>query len=162
DGKIYDAYVIYPQSHANEAGFVEYFVHQVMPDILENKCGYKLCIYGRDVYPGEDTASAIEKRMQKSRRLIILLTHQLVNCEEPAYDQHIALYNALIQNVTKVILLEMEKIGSYEKLQESLGFIIKQQGTVKWKEQHTVRPQSANSRFWKQVRYHMPLQLKSS
>ncbi|KAM9301065.1 interleukin-1 receptor-like 1 [Morus bassanus] len=162
DGKIYDAYVIYPQSHTNEANFVEYFVYQIMPDILENKCGYKLCIYGRDIYPGEDTASAIEKRIQKSRRLIILLTHQLINCKEPAYDQHIALYNALIQNDAKVILLEMEAIGSYEKLQESLRFIIKQQGTVKWKEQHTVHPQSSNSKFWKQVRYHMPLTLKSS
>ncbi|XP_008943754.1 PREDICTED: interleukin-1 receptor-like 1 [Merops nubicus] len=127
DGKIYDAYVIYPKCHTNEANFVEYFVYQVMPDILENKCGYKLCIYGRDIYPGEDTASAIEKRMQKSRRLIILLTHQLINCKELAYDQHIALYNALIQNDTKVILLEMETIGTYEKLQESLRFIIKRQ-----------------------------------
>ncbi|XP_009470866.1 PREDICTED: interleukin-1 receptor-like 1 isoform X2 [Nipponia nippon] len=161
-GKIYDAYVIYPRNHTNEANFVEYFVYQIMPDILENKCGYKLCIYGRDIYPGEDTASAIEKRMQKSRRLIILLTHQLINCTEPAYDQHIALYNALIQNDTKVILLEMETIGTYEKLQESLRFIIKRQGTIKWKEQHTVHPQSSNSRFWKHVRYHMPLTLKSS
>lgn len=109
-----------------------------------------------------DTASAIEKRMQKSRRLIILLTHHLINCKEHAYDQHIALYNALIQNDTKVILLEMETIGTYEKLQESLRFIIKQQGTIKWKEQHTVRPQSSNSKFWKQVRYHMPLTRKSS
>ncbi|KFQ67497.1 Interleukin-1 receptor-like 1, partial [Phaethon lepturus] len=109
-----------------------------------------------------DTASAIEKRIQKSRRMIILLTHQLINCKEPAYDQHIALYNALIENDTKVILLEMETIGTYEKLQESLRFIIKQQGTIKWKEQHTVHPQSSKSRFWKQVRYHMPLTLKSS
>ncbi|XP_039912984.1 interleukin-1 receptor-like 1 isoform X1 [Hirundo rustica] len=157
DGKIYDAYVIYPKNHTSEANFVEYFVYQIMPDILENKCGYKLCIYGRDIYPGEDAASAIEKRMQKSRRLIILLTHQLINSKEDAYDQHIALYNALIQNDTKVILLEMETIGAYEKLQESLRFIIKQQGTIKWKEEHTVHPQSPNSKFWKQVRYHMPL-----
>ncbi|XP_030311775.1 interleukin-1 receptor-like 1 isoform X1 [Calypte anna] len=160
DGKIYDAYVIYPQNHNSEANFVEYFVYQIMAEILENKCGYKLCIYGRDIYPGEDTVSAIEKRMQKSRRLIILLTHQLINCEEPAYDQHIALYKALIQKDIKVILLEIEKIGVYEQLQESLRFIIKQQGTVKWKEQHTGHPQSPSSKFWKQVRYHMPRTLK--
>ncbi|XP_041324450.1 interleukin-1 receptor-like 1 isoform X2 [Pyrgilauda ruficollis] len=157
DGKIYDAYVIYPKNHTSEANFVEYFVYQIMPDILENKCGYTLCIYGRDIYPGEDAANAIEKRMQKSRRLIILLTYQLINSKEDAYDQHIALYNALIQNDTKVILLEMETIGNYEKLQESLRFIIKQQGTIKWKEEHTVHPQSPSSKFWKQVRYRMPL-----
>lgn len=100
--------------------------------------------------------------MQKSRRLIILLTHQLIHSKEDAYDQHIALYNALIQNDTKVILLEMERIGTYGNLQESLRFIIKQQGTIKWKEEHTVHPQSPNSKFWKQVRYHMPLTRRSS
>ncbi|KFO60782.1 Interleukin-1 receptor-like 1, partial [Corvus brachyrhynchos] len=162
DGKIYDAYVIYPKTHTSEANFVEYFVYQIMPDILEDKCGYKLCIYGRDICPGEDAASAIEKRMQKSRRLIILLTHQLIHSKEDAYDQHIALYNALIQNDTKVILLEMETIGTYGNLQESLRFIIKQQGTIKWKEEHTVHPQSPSSKFWKQVRYHMPLTRRSS
>lgn len=88
---------------------------------------------------------------------MLLLTHQLVDSKEDAYDQHLALYNALIQNDTEVILLEMEKIETYGKLQESLRFIIKQQGTIKWEEEHTVHPQSPNSKFWKQVRYHMPL-----
>ncbi|XP_025958939.1 interleukin-1 receptor-like 1 [Dromaius novaehollandiae] len=162
DGKIYDAYVIYPKSHTSEANFVGYFVYHILPDVLENECGYKLCIYGRDICPGEDTASAIEKRIQKSRRLIIILTHQSINCEDLAYDQHIALYNALIQNDTKVILLEMEIIGTYEKLQESLRYIIKQQGTIKWKEPPTGHQQSSNSKFWKHVRYHMPLTHKTS
>uniref|UniRef100_A0A8C7EC21 Interleukin 1 receptor like 1 n=1 Tax=Nothoprocta perdicaria TaxID=30464 RepID=A0A8C7EC21_NOTPE len=162
DGKIYDAYVIYPKRQTSEANFVEYFVYQILPEVLENECGYKLCIYGRDICPGEDTASAIEKRIQKSRRLIIILTLQSIHCEDLAYDQHVAFYNALIQNDTKVILLEMEAIGSYEKLQESLRYIIKQQGTIKWKEMPTGPPQSSNSKFWKHVRYHMPLPQKTS
>nr|XP_009664598.1 PREDICTED: interleukin-1 receptor-like 1 isoform X3 [Struthio camelus australis] len=162
DGKIYDAYIIYPKSRTSEANFVENFVYQILPDVLENKYGYKLCIYGRDICPGEDTASAVEKRIQKSRRLIIIVTQQLIHHEDLAYDQHIALYNALIQNGAKVILLEMETIGTYEKLQESLKYIIKQQGTVKWKEPPTGQPQSSNSKFWKHVRYRMPLTHKTS
>ncbi|KGL84771.1 Interleukin-1 receptor-like 1, partial [Tinamus guttatus] len=160
DGKIYDAYVIYPKSHTSEANFVENFVYQILPDVLENECGYKLCIYGRDICPGE--GNAIEKRIQKSRRLIIILTLQSIHCEDLAYDQHIAFYNALIQNDTKVILLEMEAIGNYEQLQESLRYIIKQQGTIKWKEMPTGHPQSSNSKFWKHVRYRMPLAHKTS
>lgn len=56
DGKVYDAYVIYPrnQKESPEAiSPVEYFVHQILPDVLENKCGYNLFIYGRDLLPGE-------------------------------------------------------------------------------------------------------------
>uniref|UniRef100_A0A8C8SH23 Interleukin 1 receptor like 1 n=1 Tax=Pelusios castaneus TaxID=367368 RepID=A0A8C8SH23_9SAUR len=162
DGKIYDAYVIYPKNRTNEANFVEYFVHQILPEVLENKHGYKLCIYGRDILPGEDAANALERRIQKSRRLIIILTPLLIQCEEYAYEHQIALFSALIQNNIQVILLEMEAIGGYEKLQESLRHIIKQQGTIKWKEKYTECPHASNSKFWKHVRYHMPLRHKSS
>uniref|UniRef100_A0A8C3T1F8 Interleukin 1 receptor like 1 n=1 Tax=Chelydra serpentina TaxID=8475 RepID=A0A8C3T1F8_CHESE len=162
DGKIYDAYVIYPKKRTNEANFVEYFVHQILPDVLENKHGYKLCIYGRDMLPGEDAASAFEMRLQKSRRLIIILTPQLIQCEEFGYEHQIALYSVLIQNNIKVILLEMETIGNYEGLQESLRHIIKQQGTIKWKEKHKECPHASNSKFWKHVRYHMPVRHKPS
>uniref|UniRef100_A0A8C8SIV2 Interleukin 1 receptor like 1 n=1 Tax=Pelusios castaneus TaxID=367368 RepID=A0A8C8SIV2_9SAUR len=161
-GKIYDAYVIYPKNRTNEANFVEYFVHQILPEVLENKHGYKLCIYGRDILPGEDAANALERRIQKSRRLIIILTPLLIQCEEYAYEHQIALFSALIQNNIQVILLEMEAIGGYEKLQESLRHIIKQQGTIKWKEKYTECPHASNSKFWKHVRYHMPLRHKSS
>ncbi|XP_024059984.2 interleukin-1 receptor-like 1 [Terrapene carolina triunguis] len=162
DGKIYDAYVIYPKNRTNEANFVEYFVHQILPDVLENKHGYKLCIYGRDMLPGEDAANALEMRIQKSRRLIIILTPQLIQCEEIGYEHQIALYSVLIQNNIKVILLEMETIGNYAGLQESLRYIIKQQGTIKWKEKHKECPHASNSKFWKLVRYHMPLRHKPS
>ena len=56
DGKIYDAYVIYPRSCKNSpagASSVEYFVYQILPDVIENKCGYNLCIFGRDLLHGQ-------------------------------------------------------------------------------------------------------------
>jgi interleukin 1 receptor-like 1 len=56
DGKLYDAYIIYPRVFRGSAAgthSVEYFVHHTLPDVLENKCGYKLCIYGRDLLPGQ-------------------------------------------------------------------------------------------------------------
>lgn len=64
DGKIYDAYVIYPRNYKNSperANAVEHFVHQILPDVLENKCGYNLCIYGRDLLPGEGKAINIHQ-----------------------------------------------------------------------------------------------------
>uniref|UniRef100_A0A7M4F6Y7 Interleukin 1 receptor like 1 n=1 Tax=Crocodylus porosus TaxID=8502 RepID=A0A7M4F6Y7_CROPO len=162
DGKMYDAYVIYPTDATSKANFVDDFVHQILPDVLENKCGYKLCIYGREIFPGEDVPNAIETRIQKSRRSIIILTPKLIHCKEFAYDQHIALHHAIIQDDIKAILLEMETIGDYKELQESLRYIIKQQGTIKWEKKYTACPGYLNSKFWKHVRYHMPLRYKQS
>nr|XP_033806333.1 interleukin-1 receptor-like 1 [Geotrypetes seraphini] len=157
DGKIYDAYVVYPRKY-NTTGMktVEYFIHNILLDVLENKCGYILYIPGRNTLPGEDIASAAAMNIKKSRRLIIILTSQIGNCEEFAYEQQIGLYDALIKNDLKVILIEMEKNSGDCSLQESLRHIIKQKGTIKWNEDILANNHSPNNKFWKYVRYQMP------
>ncbi|XP_004704499.4 interleukin-1 receptor-like 1 [Echinops telfairi] len=165
DGKIYDAYVIYPRNCKDSpegASYVEYFVHHILPDVLENKCGYNLCIYGRDLLPGEDAATAVETNIQKSRRHIFILTPEIAHCQEFAYEQEMALHNALIQNNSKVILIEMQVLSEQDGLpcdtfQESLQHLMKIQGTIKWREDHVANKLSLNSKFWKHVRYQMPV-----
>ncbi|XP_077783735.1 interleukin-1 receptor-like 1 isoform X3 [Podarcis muralis] len=161
DGKVHDAYVIYPTNDTYENNFMGSFVHQILPEVLEKQCGYRLCIYGRDVLPGEDAISATESRIQKSRRLIILLTEWLAKREHFAYEHQIAFYNVLIQSNVKVILLEMEEIGDYERLQESLRHLIHQQGTIKWRAKYMASPSSPNTAFWKHVEYQMPWRRRS-
>ncbi|XP_054433938.1 interleukin-1 receptor-like 1 [Pteronotus mesoamericanus] len=165
DGKIYDAYVIYPRNHKDSleaTSSVDYFVHQILPDVLENKCGYNLCIYGRDLLPGEDVATVVETNIQKSRRHIFILTPQVVHSKEFAFEQEIALHNALIQDDCKVILIEMEALSEPGGLQlaglpDSLQHLMKMHGTIKWREDHVANKRSLNSRFWKRVRYYMPV-----
>lgn len=167
DGKLYDAYVIYPRNFKNpeRTDSVEFFVHQILPDVLENKCGYNLCIYGRDMLPGEDAATAVETNIRKSRRHIFILTPQMLHSEEFAYEQEIALHCSLIQNDSKAILIEIEPLIKsaglqFGQLQDSLQHLIKMQGTIKWKEACIANKSSLNSKFWKHVRYHMPLPSK--
>lgn len=168
DGKFYDAYVIYPRNYKSspeEMDSVEFFVHQILPDVLENKYGYNLCIYGRDMLPGEDVATAVETSIRKSRRHIFILTPQMLQSEEFAYEQEIALHCSLIQNDSKAILIEMEPLSKpvgpqFGQLQDSLQHLVKMRGTIKWKETCTANNSSLNSKFWKHVRYHMPLPTK--
>ncbi|XP_055983730.1 interleukin-1 receptor-like 1 [Sorex fumeus] len=168
DGKFYDAYVIYPRNYKSSPkrnDSVEYFVHQILPDVLENKCGYNLCIYGRDMLPGEDVAIAVENNIRKSRCHIFILTPQMLHSEEFAYEQEIALHCSLIQNDAKVILIEMEALSNslelqFGQLQDSLQHLVKMQGTIKWKEGCIANRSSLNSKFWKHVRYRMPLPSK--
>lgn len=165
DGKLYDAYIIYPRvfrGSASGTGSVEYFVHYTLPDVLENKCGYKLCIYGRDLLPGQDAATVVESSIQNSRRQVFVLAPHMMHSKEFAYEQEIALHSALIQNNSKVILIEMEPMGEASRLQlgdlqDSLQHLVKMQGTIKWREDHVADKQSLSSKFWKHVRYQMPV-----
>ncbi|TDH06600.1 hypothetical protein EPR50_G00115070 [Perca flavescens] len=75
DGKLYDAYVAYPQPCA--IGFnkeVEEFALRTLPQVLENACGYKLFIGGRDCMPGKAIVDSVEENIQASRRLLLLYT----------------------------------------------------------------------------------------
>lgn len=54
DGKLYDAYVAYPQSCGVAfSEEVDTFALHTLPQVLEKACGYKLFIAGRDCQPGQ-------------------------------------------------------------------------------------------------------------
>ncbi|XP_044073753.1 interleukin-1 receptor type 1-like isoform X2 [Siniperca chuatsi] len=75
DGKLYDAYVAYPQPCA--VGFskeVETFALHTLPQVLETACSYKLFIAGRDCQPGQAIVDSVEENIQASRRLLLLYT----------------------------------------------------------------------------------------
>ncbi|XP_075449488.1 interleukin-1 receptor-like 1 [Ascaphus truei] len=155
DGKVYDAYVIYPRSCPESVrdDSAEYFVNHILLDILENKCGYNLYVPGRNAIPGEDLASSSAINIEKSRRLIIVLTSS-ITCMESFYDQHIGFYTALISNTVKVIIITMDNNIELKETQESLRYILKQKGAIKWKN-NSSNKLSPKSKFWKLVRYRM-------
>ncbi|MGH0137265.1 UNVERIFIED_CONTAM: hypothetical protein FKN15_013111 [Acipenser sinensis] len=132
----YDAYVIYPKENLQESSQekIRHFINQDLPNILERKYDYHLFICGRDDLPGEDTAVAIEQNIINSKRLIIILTPgtSFGMKSENAYDQQLGLYNALVHDEMKVILIEMENFSSYKDLPESLQHIIQKRKTLKW------------------------------
>ena len=54
DGKLYDAYVLYPKpQRESQSHDVDTLVLKILPEVLEKQCGYKLFIFGRDELPGQ-------------------------------------------------------------------------------------------------------------
>lgn len=55
DTRIYDAYVIYQMECQNKAteDRLSQFITKTLPSVLEDECGYRLFIHGRDDMPGE-------------------------------------------------------------------------------------------------------------
>uniref|UniRef100_UPI0037E73522 interleukin-1 receptor type 1-like n=1 Tax=Semicossyphus pulcher TaxID=241346 RepID=UPI0037E73522 len=75
DGKLYDAYVAYPQPC--DIGFseeVEAFALNTLPQVLEKSCGYRLFIAGRDSLPGKAIVDSVEDNLQASHRVLLLYT----------------------------------------------------------------------------------------
>lgn len=76
-------------------------------------------------------------------------------------EEQMAIYNALIREGIKIVLLELEKIQDYEKMPDSIQFIKQKHGAICWSGDFQERPQSAKTRFWKNLRYQMPAQRRS-
>ncbi|KAM4699672.1 interleukin-1 receptor-like 2 [Discoglossus pictus] len=158
DGKIYDAYIMYPRYTKGDRDYdMDIFVQKMLPEVLERQCAYRLFIFGRDELPGRAVADLIDETISQSRRLIIILgntsSHNHLGDD---FEQQIAMYESLIQNKLKVILIELKKISDYTNMPESIKYIKQKQGVVRWKGDFTESSLSPNTRFWKNIRYRMP------
>ncbi|NWT53264.1 IL1R1 protein, partial [Erythrocercus mccallii] len=159
DGKIYDAYVLYiKSSEGRSISCLETFVRRILPDVLEKQCGYNLFILGRDDLPGEAVVSVADETLKQSRRLMIILGSETSRCcqLEDTSEQQLAMYNALIRDGIQVILIEMGEIQDYTSMPESIRYIKQKHGAIQWKGDFSEKSCSANTRFWKNVRYQMP------
>ncbi|XP_068121391.1 interleukin-1 receptor-like 2 [Hyperolius riggenbachi] len=158
DGKAYDSYIMYPKNATGNSSYeMDLFVLKILPDVLETQCAYRLFIIGRDDLPGQAMADVVDEAISQSRRLIIVLGN--VSNESTLgedFEQKIAMYDALIRNKFKVILIELEKITDYSCMPESIKYIKQKQGVVRWKGEFTEASLSPNTRFWKNIRYRMP------
>uniref|UniRef100_A0A8C0FL04 Interleukin 1 receptor type 1 n=1 Tax=Bubo bubo TaxID=30461 RepID=A0A8C0FL04_BUBBB len=165
DGKIYDAYVLYAKSSGDRSFCrLETFVRRILPDVLEQQCGYNLFILGRDDLPGEAVVSVADETLKQSRRLMIILGSETSSCclLEDTSEQQLAMYNALIRDGIQVILIEMDEIQDYTGMPESVRYIKQKHGAIQWKGDFSEKSCSANTRFWKNVRYQMPSRKKVS
>ncbi|KAM6099530.1 interleukin-18 receptor 1 isoform 1-T7 [Theristicus caerulescens] len=151
DGKEYDAFVSYLKDCISPTGEEREFALKILPMILEENFGYKLCIFERDVSPGGAVVDDIHSFIDKSRRLIIILSQNYVS-DRAIYELESGLHKALVERKTKIILIEYMPISDYNFLPESLS-LLPSKRVVKWKKDKSL---PVNSRFWKNLRYLMP------
>ncbi|XP_052630038.1 interleukin-18 receptor 1 [Harpia harpyja] len=151
DGKEYDAFVSYLKDCISPTEEEREFALKILPMILEENFGYKLCIFERDVSPGGAVVDDIHSFIDKSRRLIIILSQNYVS-DQAIYELESGLHKALVERKTKIILIEYMPISDYNFLPESLS-LLPSKRVVKWKKEKSL---PVNSRFWKNLRYLMP------
>ncbi|XP_012497369.1 PREDICTED: interleukin-18 receptor 1 isoform X1 [Propithecus coquereli] len=151
DGKTYDAFVSYLKDCRPENGEEYSFAVEILPRVLEKHFGYKLCIFERDVMPGGAVVDEIHSLIEKSRRLIIVLSKSYMS-NEVRYELESGLHEALVERKIKIILIEFTPVRDFTFLPQSLT-LLKSHRVLKWKADNSF---SYNSRFWKNLLYLMP------
>ncbi|XP_063813206.1 interleukin-18 receptor 1 [Pseudophryne corroboree] len=150
DGKEYDAYLSF-EGHCNTEAEERDFAFQTFVPILENHFGYKLCIFERDAIPGEALVDDVHLLLEKSRRLIVILSKNYIT-DKAMYEFESGLHKAMVERKIKVILIELTPISELSIKLESLQ-LLKMRNKVKWEGD---KSQPLNSTFWKKIRYLMP------
>lgn len=102
--------------------------------------------------------SVIDENIKLCRRLIIIIVPEALSLDllRNMSEEQIAVYNALIQDGIKVILIELGKMKDYTALPESLQYIRQKHGAIQWSGDFTEQSLCAKTKFWKKVRYRMP------
>ncbi|XP_075427156.1 interleukin-1 receptor accessory protein isoform X2 [Ascaphus truei] len=146
DGKEYDVYVSYARNAEEEE-----FVLVTLRGVLENEFGYKLCIFDRDSLPGGNTMEAVFDFIQRSRRMIVILSPDYLT------DKSISMLEfklgMVCQNAicTSLIIVEYKSLqgthSTISKLKETIPF-------VRWEGESSRRN---SSKFWKALRLALPL-----
>ncbi|XP_044285095.1 interleukin-18 receptor 1 [Varanus komodoensis] len=157
DGKLYDAFVSYLKDSMPLCGDERKFALDVLPKILEEHFGYKLCIFERDICPGGAVVDDVHSFIEKSRRLIIILTKNYVS-DSVMFELETGLHKALVEKKINVILIEYMPANDLDFLPKSLKLLSSSQ-MVKWKEKKSL---PLNSSFWKKLRYAMPAKPSST
>lgn len=124
-------------------------------------------------------ADVVSETISLSRRLLLLYTDSSLRRTENQtwLEQQTGLHRALIDDALPVVLLEMKELSDPSILPESLRLLRERQGAVqawrkrrRWSCQVSEHDEEAleslslptlPSRFWREVRYHMPVRGKA-
>ncbi|XP_027667614.2 interleukin-1 receptor accessory protein isoform X1 [Falco rusticolus] len=148
DGKEYDVYVSYARNAEEEE-----FVLLTLRGVLENEFGYKLCIFDRDSLPGGIVTDETLSFIQKSRRLLVVLSpNYVLQGTQALLELKAGLENMASKGNIKVILVQYKAIkkSKVKELKQAKAALT----VIKWKGEKSKFPKS---RFWNQLRVEMPV-----
>ncbi|NWT53269.1 I18RA protein, partial [Erythrocercus mccallii] len=157
DGKEFDAFVSYAKLNSSESDSAliseEKFALELLPDVLENKYGYKLCILERDILPGGAYTDEVVTAIKQSRRVIIILSPAYVSGPS-IFELQAAVNCALEDKRIKLVLIKFKDFQEPETLPPVVKKALRILPIVTWKSSISAAP---HKKFWKYICYHMPV-----
>ncbi|XP_034972709.2 LOW QUALITY PROTEIN: interleukin-18 receptor accessory protein [Zootoca vivipara] len=156
NGKEFDAFVSCAKPDLPEAYHTlldeETFALEILPQVLENKYEYKLCLTERDILPGGAYTDDIVNAIKKSRRAIVVLSPSYVN--GPAlFELETAVNTVLEDKAIKLILIQFKSFQQPQSLPHNVKIALRVLPRVTWK---TSTSPTVDKQFWRKLLRHMP------
>ncbi|XP_071426060.1 interleukin-18 receptor accessory protein [Pithys albifrons albifrons] len=157
DGKEFDAFVSYAKLDSSESDSTliseEKFALELLPDMLENKYGYRLCILERDILPGGAYTDEVVTAIKQSRRVIIILSPAYVSGQS-IFELQAAVNCALEDKRIKLILIKFQAFQEPETMPPAVKKALRILPIITWNSLISATP---DKKFWKYMHYHMPV-----
>ncbi|XP_059820391.1 interleukin-18 receptor accessory protein-like [Hypanus sabinus] len=166
DGKEFDAFVSYASSCSSGEDVEsddysiteERFALELLPSILEEQYGYKLCLFERDILPGGVYTEDVILCIKRSRRVIIVLSpNYFASTKSRLFELQTGINTMLDNFKTKVILINFHALPHGTDLPDNVKRAIAVLPEIMWKGNKSSHP---SSKFWKMLRYYMPVKKK--
>ncbi|XP_008290774.1 interleukin-18 receptor 1-like [Stegastes partitus] len=150
DGKSYDAFLMCYKSDTDEGLNAQ--DRKTLESVLEERFGYSLCLYDRDILPGNAVAQAVLDCIEQSRTVVLVPTSP-----DPGLGSGLlsVIHEALVEKQTRLVFINTEtpEMSNSGSLQDALQLLSEAGNHVTWKGMSSMLPSSS---FWKQLRYYLP------
>ncbi|XP_053721890.1 interleukin-1 receptor accessory protein-like isoform X1 [Synchiropus splendidus] len=149
DAKQYDAFLLCYKSET-DSGLKENDL-KWLHSILEEKFGYTICDFHRDVLPGEVVAEVVLDCIEQSRAVVLV-----PSTTDPGLGSSLpsTIHEALVERKANLIFLKTKsKVEGATSLSESVELLHEPGHCVNWEGLSSMQPSSS---FWKQLRYRLP------
>ncbi|XP_056269547.1 interleukin-18 receptor accessory protein-like isoform X2 [Pseudoliparis swirei] len=141
-----------------EGGSTQRPLEVMLPQVLEDRWGYRLCLLERDVVPGGAYTNDVVLAIQRSRMLICLLSADYLSNSNAVFVLESGV-QALLQNSAIKLLLIWTSRASASLIQPDSPLPMQVQRALKvlpsldWT---SGKPARATSKFWRSLRKAMP------
>ncbi|KAK3100252.1 hypothetical protein FSP39_016946 [Pinctada imbricata] len=138
DDFVYDGFLVYAEDD-------RIFVHDTLVPRVENQEGYKLCVHFRDFDVGKFIADNIVENMNKSRKVIVILSNNFAKSRWCDFELMIA-QRRLLSERGDILILILYKDIDFRHMSSSLRMLLTTMTYAKW-----TNDSAGQTVFWEQI-----------